>query len=162
VRFSPSDVLSGLLAVGLATAEVASHHTSFTLNNLVRVALWLPRLWEPCGVHACCRQPQQRPPTQPALQRLRARCPRGVHARTPCRANRLPFCKTQTHTHTHTPARARARARAHQVACLVATEILALVGLRSFRTAAVLLLGLLCYDVFFVFATPTGAEWLCV
>ncbi len=39
-----------------------------------------------------------------------------------------------------------------QVACLVASEILQLLGLRSFRTAAVLLVGLLCYDVFWVFA----------
>lgn len=34
------------------------------------------------------------------------------------------------------------------VACLVATDILQLLGLRSFRTAALLLLGLLAYDVF--------------
>lgn len=43
-----------------------------------------------------------------------------------------------------------------QVACLVATEILALVGLRSFRTAALLLVGLLAYDVFWVFGSPQG------
>lgn len=47
-----------------------------------------------------------------------------------------------------------------QVACLVATEILALVGLRSFRTAALLLLGLLAYDVFWVFGSPTGGVCL--
>lgn len=62
VRLAPSDILSAAVAVGLASAELASHHTSFTLNNMV--------------------------------------------------------------------------------ACLVATEILALVGLRSFRTAALLLVGL--------------------
>lgn len=43
-----------------------------------------------------------------------------------------------------------------QVACLVATEILALVGVRSFRTAALLLVGLLVYDVFWVFGSPAG------
>jgi hypothetical protein len=43
-----------------------------------------------------------------------------------------------------------------QVACLVATEILALVGLRSFKTAALLLVGLLAYDVFWVFGSPSG------
>jgi hypothetical protein len=36
VRLSPSDILSGVLALGLATAELTSHHTSFTLNNMVR------------------------------------------------------------------------------------------------------------------------------
>jgi hypothetical protein len=30
-----------------------------------------------------------------------------------------------------------------------------LVGLKSFRVAAVLLLGLLCYDVFWVFGSPS-------
>lgn len=35
VRLSPSDILAGVLAVGLASAELASHHTSFTLNNMV-------------------------------------------------------------------------------------------------------------------------------
>lgn len=48
-----------------------------------------------------------------------------------------------------------------QVACLVATEILALVGLRSFKTAALLLVGLLVYDVFWVFGSPSG-ESCCV
>jgi hypothetical protein len=50
-----------------------------------------------------------------------------------------------------------------QVACLVATEILALVGLRSFRTATLLLVGLLAYDVFWVFGSPAGrvqVAWL--
>eukprot|EP00892_Ulva_mutabilis_P012076 jgi/Ulvmu1/9240/UM005_0340.1 len=40
------------------------------------------------------------------------------------------------------------------VACMVASDLLQLVGLRSFRTAAVLLLGLLVYDVFWVFGSP--------
>jgi minor histocompatibility antigen H13 len=40
------------------------------------------------------------------------------------------------------------------VACLVATDILQLVGLRSFRTAALLLVGLLLYDTFWVFGSP--------
>ncbi|KAI8472925.1 MAG: peptidase A22B, signal peptide peptidase [Monoraphidium minutum] len=40
------------------------------------------------------------------------------------------------------------------VACLVATELLQLLGVRSFRAAALLLVGLLCYDVFWVFASP--------
>lgn len=73
VRFAPSDVVAGVLAVGLAGAELASHHSSFTLNNMV--------------------------------------------------------------------------------ACLVATEILALLGLRSFRAAALLLSGMLAYDVFAVFGS---------
>jgi hypothetical protein len=55
-------------------------------------------------------------------------------------------------------AAAAAAAAAAQVACLVATEILALVGLRSFRTAALLLVGLLAYDVFWVFGSPAGEE----
>lgn len=76
LQLAPSDVLSALLAVGLATVELSSHHTIFTLNNMV--------------------------------------------------------------------------------ACLVATEILALVGLRSFRTATLLLVGLLAYDVFWVFGSPKG------
>ena len=32
---APSDILAVMLAVGIATAEVASNHTNFTLNNLV-------------------------------------------------------------------------------------------------------------------------------
>lgn len=36
VRLSPSDILAGALALGLASYELASHHTSFTLNNMVR------------------------------------------------------------------------------------------------------------------------------
>lgn len=40
------------------------------------------------------------------------------------------------------------------VACLVATDILQLIGPRSFRTAGLLLLGLLAYDVFWVFGSP--------
>jgi hypothetical protein len=62
----------------------------------------------------------------------------------------------------HTPAAGRAReaggvtcrSSLHgplprlQIACLVATDILQLVGLRSFRAATVLLVGLLAYDVF--------------
>jgi hypothetical protein len=39
VRFAPSDVVAGVLAVGLAGAELASHHSSFTLNNMVRVGV---------------------------------------------------------------------------------------------------------------------------
>ncbi|WIA37495.1 hypothetical protein OEZ86_014409 [Tetradesmus obliquus] len=74
VQVAPSDVAAAAFAVGLASAELLGHHTSFTLNNMV--------------------------------------------------------------------------------ACLVATEILALVGLRSFRTAALLLVGLLAYDVFWVFGSP--------
>lgn len=34
------------------------------------------------------------------------------------------------------------------VACLIATDILQLVGLRSFRAAGLMLVGLLAYDVF--------------
>jgi hypothetical protein len=41
-----------------------------------------------------------------------------------------------------------------QVACLVATDILQLVGLRSFRATALLLAGLLTYDAFWVFGSP--------
>eukprot|EP01023_Acetabularia_acetabulum_P067623 TRINITY_DN9362_c0_g1_i2.p2 TRINITY_DN9362_c0_g1~~TRINITY_DN9362_c0_g1_i2.p2 ORF type:complete len:245 (-),score=54.25 TRINITY_DN9362_c0_g1_i2:47-781(-) len=41
------------------------------------------------------------------------------------------------------------------VACLVAADIMGLIGLKSFRVAAVLLFGLLFYDVFWVFASPT-------
>jgi minor histocompatibility antigen H13 len=39
-------------------------------------------------------------------------------------------------------------------ACLIAADILQLVGLRSFRAAALLLCGLLAYDVTWVFASP--------
>ena len=39
-------------------------------------------------------------------------------------------------------------------ACLIAADILQLVGLRSFRAAALLLVGLLIYDVTWVFASP--------
>ncbi|GAB4823645.1 hypothetical protein N2152v2_010691 [Parachlorella kessleri] len=41
------------------------------------------------------------------------------------------------------------------LACLIAADILQLVGLKSFRVAAVLLLGLLAYDVFWVFGSPS-------
>ena len=40
------------------------------------------------------------------------------------------------------------------LACCIATDLLQLIGLRSFRVAAVLLGGLLAYDVFWVFASP--------
>ena len=40
------------------------------------------------------------------------------------------------------------------IACLVAADILQLVGLSSFRVAALLLVGLLVYDVFWVFGSP--------
>jgi hypothetical protein len=36
------------------------------------------------------------------------------------------------------------------MACLIVTDILQLVGLRSFRVAGLLLMGLLAYDVFWV------------
>lgn len=42
----------------------------------------------------------------------------------------------------------------NMIACLVAADILQLVGLKSFRVAAVLLMGLLAYDVFWVFGSP--------
>ncbi|GIL46276.1 hypothetical protein Vafri_3295 [Volvox africanus] len=73
-ELAPTDVLAVVLALGLSSAELASGHTSFTLNNLV--------------------------------------------------------------------------------ATLVATDILQLIGPRSFRTAGLLLLGLLLYDVFWVFGSP--------
>lgn len=41
------------------------------------------------------------------------------------------------------------------IACLVAADILQMVGVSSFRVAAVLLFGLLAYDVFWVFGSPT-------
>lgn len=40
------------------------------------------------------------------------------------------------------------------IACLLAADILQLVGVSSFRVAAVLLFGLLAYDVFWVFGSP--------
>lgn len=40
------------------------------------------------------------------------------------------------------------------LACLIAVDILGLISLNSFRTATVLLLGLLAYDVFWVFGSP--------
>lgn len=36
----------------------------------------------------------------------------------------------------------------------MATDILQLLGIRSFRTAALMLFGLLAYDVFWVFGSP--------
>lgn len=84
VTFAPSDIVALTLGLALASAELASGHTNFTLNNLI--------------------------------------------------------------------------------ACLVASDILQLVGLRSFRTAVLLLAGLLIYDVFWVFASPSvigaGVAWL--
>jgi hypothetical protein len=56
------------------------------------------------------------------------------------------------HRHTHLP-RNQDTPTAHrpwfktQTACLVATELLQLLGIRSFRAAALLLTGLLVYDV---------------
>jgi hypothetical protein len=35
VQVSPSDLAAAALAVGLASAELLGHHTSFTLNNMV-------------------------------------------------------------------------------------------------------------------------------
>lgn len=40
------------------------------------------------------------------------------------------------------------------LACLIAGDILQLLGLRSFRAASLMLFGLLFYDVFWVFASP--------
>lgn len=40
------------------------------------------------------------------------------------------------------------------IACLIATDLLQLLGLRSFRTAALLLSLMLAYDVFWVFGSP--------
>jgi hypothetical protein len=71
----------------------------------------------------------------------------------------LSFVSCISSQHSVTPA--AAAGNAVQVACLVATEILALVGLRSFKTAALLLVGLLAYDVFWVFGSPSG-RWLLV
>eukprot|EP00884_Botryococcus_braunii_P012309 jgi/Botrbrau1/21079/Bobra.0144s0077.1 len=42
------------------------------------------------------------------------------------------------------------------LACAIVTDLLQLLGLRSFRTAGVLLVGLLLYDVFWVFASPAA------
>jgi minor histocompatibility antigen H13 len=42
------------------------------------------------------------------------------------------------------------------IACLVAADILQLVGVSSFRVAGVLLCGLLAYDVFWVFGSPAA------
>ncbi|KAG2447563.1 hypothetical protein HYH02_007487 [Chlamydomonas schloesseri] len=73
-ELAPTDIVSVALALGLSSAELASGHSNFTLNNLI--------------------------------------------------------------------------------ATLVATDILQLIGPRSFRTAGLLLLGLLVYDVFWVFGSP--------
>ncbi|KXZ51676.1 PSL3 protein [Gonium pectorale] len=73
-ELAPTDIAAVALALGLSTAELASGHTNFTLNNLI--------------------------------------------------------------------------------ATLVATDILQLIGPRSFRTAGLLLTGLLLYDVFWVFGSP--------
>ncbi|GFR42654.1 hypothetical protein Agub_g3591, partial [Astrephomene gubernaculifera] len=73
-QLSPTDILAVALALLLPSAELASGHTNFSLNNLV--------------------------------------------------------------------------------ACLIASDILQLVGPRSFRTAGLLLTGLLLYDVFWVFGSP--------
>eukprot|EP00198_Chlamydomonas_reinhardtii_P000945 XP_001690280.1 signal peptide peptidase-like protein [Chlamydomonas reinhardtii] len=73
-ELAPTDIMSVALALGLSSAELASGHSNFTLNNLI--------------------------------------------------------------------------------ATLVATDILQLIGPRSFRTAGLLLLGLLVYDVFWVFGSP--------
>jgi hypothetical protein len=35
VQLAPSDLAAAALAVGLASAELLGHHTSFTLNNMV-------------------------------------------------------------------------------------------------------------------------------
>ncbi|KAL3154845.1 hypothetical protein ABBQ38_011386 [Trebouxia sp. C0009 RCD-2024] len=43
----------------------------------------------------------------------------------------------------------------NMIACLVATDILQLLGLKSFRTGAVMLAGLLLYDVFWVFGSKS-------
>ncbi|PNH00622.1 Minor histocompatibility antigen H13, partial [Tetrabaena socialis] len=73
-EIAPTDVLAVALALGLASAELSSGHTNFTLNNLI--------------------------------------------------------------------------------ATLIASDILQLIGPRSFRTAGLLLTGLLLYDVFWVFGSP--------
>ncbi len=70
-----SDILVALLSLGLASADLASHHQNFSLSNLI--------------------------------------------------------------------------------ACLVAGDILQLIGLSSFRVAGVLLVGMLLYDVTWVFASPS-------
>jgi len=41
------------------------------------------------------------------------------------------------------------------IATMIVADLLGLIGLNSFRTAAVLLVGLLCYDVFWVFGSPS-------
>lgn len=41
-------------------------------------------------------------------------------------------------------------------ACAITTDILQLVGLKSFRVAGVMLVGLLLYDVFWVFGSPSA------
>ncbi|EIE25839.1 peptidase A22B, signal peptide peptidase [Coccomyxa subellipsoidea C-169] len=40
------------------------------------------------------------------------------------------------------------------IACLIATDILQLLGLKSFKAAAVMLVGLAMYDIFWVFGSP--------
>jgi hypothetical protein len=136
---TPSAVVATGAAVALATWD-ATHHSSFTVNNLVRRR---PRrrprrralghlgasedcgdLWAPLFVRP--------PPTQP---------PRAL---SPPITTRRPRRACPHHTPPTRP----------QVACLVATELLQLLGVRSFRAAALLLTGLLCYDVFWVFASP--------
>lgn len=101
-----------------------------------------------------------------------------VHQQLPIHLNRLPtsqclsracmlccavLCCTNLHNADLAPVSASCLVRLSwlQVACLVATEILALVGLRSFRTAALLLVGLLAYDVFWVFGSPQGTSSIC-
>lgn len=42
------------------------------------------------------------------------------------------------------------------LACAITTDILQLVGLKSFRVAGVMLIGLLLYDVFWVFGSPSA------
>ncbi len=42
----------------------------------------------------------------------------------------------------------------NMIACLIAADILNLIGLSSFRVAGILLVGMLIYDVTFVFASP--------
>jgi hypothetical protein len=135
----PSAAAAVALAAGVATWD-ALHHGDFTLNNMVwRWLCWLLSLGR--ALEGCKESPRH---SQDILL---------ADFHHPSAKPWPPFCNVPRLIDCD-PCILGPRLSLPQVACLVATELLQLLGIRSFRAAALLLGGLLCYDVFWVFASP--------
>ena len=186
---APTDVAAVALGVAVASADLALHHSSFTLNNLLACLIATDILQVSCpnpetlnpkpGSWWCCwpgpRQHVKRE-TLPPGSYSTTRCKNVVSESSVAGLSWLGNVNLQGSKQLlelSAPGGAPALSRPWWHGCgrlyttlvpsaeagqltvgSLCPRLLQLLGLRSFRAAAVLLVGLLAYDVFWVFGSP--------